>query len=175
MTRQEFIDDVVGWPDLISFCCDYGYDYIDDIYSEDARDDYINEHLVEMARNADDWSSLYDELSEIPTGYDYYRLTDYGEWEGLGNHGDFDDFKNDVLEWADDEDIWEEDEEEPIDDDDDDDDFVVEDEPISIGELIGACSSQLQQIGDNKRTEEAAEDEAFEDFVSGCVTIAEGE
>lgn len=106
---------------------------------------------------------------------DEVNRDDYGEWSGLGDY-EFNEYKDDVLEWADDQDIWEDDEEEPLpeDDEDEDDDFVA-DEPISIGELMGVCNSQLQQIGTDKQAKEAADDEAFEVFVAGCVTIVEGE
>lgn len=175
MTRQQFIDEVNYWWELIDFCNDNECSYCDDVYSEESRDDYINEELVDMARNADSWSSLLDILKDITTGYDYYRRTDYGDWEGLGDY-EFSDYKDDVLEWADDQEIWEDDEEEPLpeDDEDEDDDFVA-DEPISIGELMGVCNSQLRQIGVDKKVNEAADDEAFEVFVAGCVTIVEGE
>lgn len=175
MTRQQFIDEVNDWWELIDFCNEYECSYCEDVYSEESRDDYINEDLVDMARNADSWSSLLDILNDITTGYDYYRRTDYDDWEGLGDY-EFNDYKNDVLEWADNNEIWEDDEEEALPEVDyDDDDFVVADEPMSIGELIGVCSSQLQQIGTDKKAKEAADDEAFEVFVAGCVTIVEGE
>lgn len=176
MTRQQFIDEVNDWWELIDFCNDEGCSYCEDVYSEESRDDYINEELVDMARNADSWASLRDNLNDIDTDYDYYRCTDYGDWEGLGDY-EFRDYKEDVLEWADEQDIWEDDEEEPLPEDVEDDngtDFVA-DEPISIGELMGVCSSQLQQIGTDKKAETAADDEAFEVFVAGCVTIVEGE
>ena len=175
MTRQQFIDEVNDWWELIDFCNDEGCSYCDDVYSEESRDDYINEQLVDMARNADSWSELLDTLNDITTGYDYYRRDDYGEWSGLGDY-EFNEYKDDVLEWADDQEIWEDDEEEPLpeDDEDEDDDFVA-DEPISIGELMGVCNSQLQQIGTDKQAKEAADDETFEVFVAGCVTIVEGE
>lgn len=179
MTRSEFIDEINDWWELIDFCSDNGCSYCDDVYSDDARDDFINECLVDMARNANNWSSLLDTLNEITTGYDYYVHTDYGEWNGLDD-GDFIGYKNDVLEWADNQDIWDDDEEEPPtpvsnDIDEEDDDFIVADELISIDELIGACRSQLQQIGnDNKETIDIDE-EAFEIFVTSCVTIMEEE
>lgn len=176
MTRQQFIDEVNDFGELIDFCYNEGCSYCNDVYSEESRDNCINEELVDMARNADNWSSLLDTLSDIATEYDYYRRTDYGRWEGLGDY-EFDDYKDDVLEWADDRDIWEDDEEEPLpeDNEDDDDNDIAVDEPISIGDLMGVCNSQLQQIGADKKTEAEADDEAFEVFVSSCVTIAEGE
>ena len=124
MTRQQFIDEVNEWQELINFCNDEGCSCCNDVYSEEDRDDYINERLVDMARNADSWSELLDTLSDITTGYDYYRRDDYGEWCGLDDY-EFDDYKDDVLEWADDQDIWEDDEEEPLPEDDEDEGIVI--------------------------------------------------
>lgn len=114
MTRQEFIDDIRYWSDLIDFCSDNGCDYCEDIYDSDAWNDYVNDDVAEMARN-DGWRDIlsvlqgYDEIS----GYDYYRRNDYGEWIGLDDD-DFESYKDDVCEWMDNNDYWdEEDEEEP--------------------------------------------------------------
>lgn len=174
MTRQQFIEEITDWYKLIDFCDDEECDCCDDVYSEETRDDYINDKLVDMARNANSWSSLLDTLNDITVGYDHYRHTDNGDWEGLGNF-EFCEYKDEVLEWGDDNDIWEDDEEEEPLPDEDEEDFVLADEPISIGELMGVCSSQPQQIGTDKQAKEAADDEAFEVFVAGCVTIVEGE
>lgn len=174
MTRQDFIDNVNDFDELIDFCNDYECDLCEDVYSETARDEYIDDNLRDMAYNAEGWQDLLDTLNAIVTGYDWYRRDDYDDWEGLGDY-EFEQYKQDVLEWADDNDIWEEDEEEALPEDDDDDEEFVADEPMSIGELMGVCSSQLQQIGTDKKAETAADDEAFEVFVAGCVTIVEGE
>lgn len=114
MTRQEFIDNIHYWSELIEFCSDNGCDYCEDIYSSDAWNDYVDDDVAEMAGN-DGWRVIldvlqgYDELS----GYDYYRRNDYGEWIGLDDD-DFESYKDDVCGWMDDNDYWdEEDEEEP--------------------------------------------------------------
>lgn len=173
MTRQQFIDDVNYWWELIDFCNDNGCSYCDDVYSEEIRDEHINECLVDMARNADSWLSLLDTLGNITIGYDYYKCTDYGDWEGLDDY-EFRDYKDDVLEWGDNNDIWEEDEEEPLHEDDAD-DVEFEPEPISLGELMGACSSQLHQICQDTQNKVSECDEAFEEFVAGYITIQKGE
>lgn len=175
MTRQQFIDEVNDWRELIDFCNDEECSYCEDVYSEESRNDYINEGLVDMARYAGSWDSLLDILSDITTGYDYYRRTDYDDWVGLDDY-EFRGYKDDVLAWADDQDIWEDGEEEPLPEDveDDNDTDFVANEPISIGELMDVCSSQFQQIGTDKKAETAVDDEAFESFVSG-LAIMKGE
>lgn len=82
MTRQEFIDDVTSWSELIDFCYDQDCDICEDIYSEEAKDDHFNNDLVEMARNANDWEELLETLNDIPTGYDYYICNEYDEFRG---------------------------------------------------------------------------------------------
>ncbi len=183
MTRQEFIEDVNSWVDLLDFCSDQGCDCCENVYSEYDRDSYIDDNLVVMARNADSWESLKDTLSDISTGYDYYYHDDNGDWVGLDDDGDdFEDYKDDVLEWADNHDVFEdeeEDEEEDFNDffceDEEDDDYIAPEEPISIGELLGACNSQLTNINKASKEEAAEEAAEFELFVAGCVTIKKGE
>lgn len=133
MTRAEFIDTVNRWSELIEFCSDEECDICDDIYSDDERDDYINQRLCDIASDSDDWRSLRDELYDIITGYDYYLYESWTSWYGLTDN-DFADYKQRVLEWMDDEDWWDdEDDEEYYEDeffDDDYDEDWFEDEPI---------------------------------------------
>lgn len=180
MTRQQFVDEVNDWWDLTDFCYDNDCSYCDDVYPEDSRDERINEYLVNMARDADCWQSLLDSLSSIETGYEYYRETDDGTWVGLDNTYDFESYKDDVLDWGDSNDIWDDDEEEPLyespfsDDETEDDDFVTN-EPISVSELMSECNSQFQQLYSDKQEKEVADDGAFEVFISDYATVSEGE
>lgn len=142
MTRAEFIDEVQCWSELIDFCYDSECDYCSDVYDDDAKDEYFNEELVSLAENADGWRDLYRQLDDIPTGYDYYIRNDYDEWRGADD-GDFDSYKEDILEWGDNCDIWDEEEEDDIDeeeitDDEDleDEDFEELEEGCSLGELL---------------------------------------
>ena len=172
MTRTEFLEDVNSWWELIEFCSNEGCDTCEDIYSEDSRDEYINEQLMAWARE-DTWQELYSRLENIPTGYDYYRDDGYGEWVGMDD-GDFDEYKDDVLEWMDNHGYWDEE-----DDDEDVDIFAeelerekaeaeeapVEEEAFSIGELMDMCSIALVSIQKENvlRTQEANEN--FSNFV----------
>ena len=156
MTRQEFIDDVTCWGELIDFCNDEGCDYLDNIYDEDARDDYINEYQLEDWVRNNTWSNLYSLLDDIPSGYDYYRIDEYGDWEGLDDY-DFGDYKDDVLRWADDIGIFDEEDEEedPADygiEDEEVDDEEIE-EPISMFELLSDCQDTYQKISEEEADE----------------------
>ena len=112
MTRREFIDNIHYWSELLDFCSDTGCDYCDDIYDAEQWNSCIDDDVYEMARNSS-WRTIldvlqgYDELS----GYDYYRRDDYGEWHGL-DEDDLSSYKDDILNWGDDREIWDEDEEE---------------------------------------------------------------
>ena len=179
MTRQEFIDDVTTWSELLSFCDDEGCTLCEDVYSDDSKNEYYDEELVDMARNAGSWQELYNQLEDIPDGYEYYIRDDYGEFRGADD-ADFDSHKEDVLEWMDDGDYWE------YDDDDEDDEegpvrgeYVdhedvepIEAEDVSIAELFTTCNSKLQKIdADTEAAARAAEEEDEEAFNDFCAEV----
>ena len=156
MTRQEFIDEIYEWGRLIDFCNDEGCDYLDNIYTEDARDDYINEYQLEDWARNNTWRNLYSLLEDLTADYDYYRIDEYGDWVGLDDY-DFDDYKDDVLRWADDRGIFDEEDEEedPADygiEDEEVDDEEVE-EPISMFELLSGCQDTYQKISEEEADE----------------------
>lgn len=113
MTRQEFIDDILDMSDLYNFCANTrGYDHvIEDVYTEDALDDFVNNEVS----NYTDWRDLYSFLNDIPTGYDWYRIDCYGDITGIDD-SEFEDIKSDLLdeldsdEWFEEEDQDEEEE-----------------------------------------------------------------
>lgn len=110
MTRQEFIDEAYGWYHLIDFCSAAGCDICEDIYSDGDRDYEIEEDLNDMIRDHN-WREILETLQDYDrnSGYEYYRRDEYGDWYGLDNN-DFDQYKNDILAWADDNGIWNDDE-----------------------------------------------------------------
>lgn len=177
MTRQEFIDDVTTWSDLLGFCDDYDCSVCEDVYTEENKDDRLNDNLVGMARNANNWEELLVTLSDIPTGYDYYIRNGYDEFR-QADDDDFDAYKDDVLEWMDDRAYWDEydEEEEPEEYLDPEDEVPVEKENVSFAELFTACSSQVQKLESNKIEDaavaERAEATAFDELcVSAGVTV----
>lgn len=70
MTRNEFLDNVNDWYELIEFCNDMGCSYCDDVYSEESMNDDINERLADWACEYT-WQELLSKLDDIPSGYDY--------------------------------------------------------------------------------------------------------
>ena len=173
MTRAEFIDEVQNWSELIDFCNDEGCNYCEDIYDDYQKDEYFDDQIVEMARNAEGWQDLLDSLRDIPDGSDYYRRDDYGEWYAVDDD-DFDNYKQDILEWADDNDIWEEEEEENVDEEessDDEDDFDEEklEEGCSLGELFTSCNTRLQTIEQAREQEKEQEERNFEQLIAAAM------
>lgn len=174
MTRGEFIENVQCWSDLLSFCYDEGCDYCEDIYTEDSKDEYFNDSIVEMARYADNWQDLYRQLDDIPTGYNYYINDDDG-WRGADDD-DFEEYKSDVLQWADDGEIWDEedDEDEEVSEEeyesdetlDVDDDIEALEEGCSLGELFTSSATKLQTIEIEAERKREQEEQFFEQFIA---------
>lgn len=183
MTRQEFLDDVCSFDELRDFCYDNDCTICDDIYDDDSKDDYINERLSDMADDADSWQSLYRTLEDIPTGYDYYRLDDYGDFNGLDDD-DFEDYKNDVLEWMDNREYWEEDEDPEEEEyfppeeecnEEENDEEPYEDDIQPVDELFSLCSEQLRVIDAKREAEEQRSEEEFLAFTAEIgVVVNEG-
>lgn len=145
MKRQEFIDEVGYWGDLIDFCNQEGCEVCEDIYSSGDRDYEIEEDLCEMVRDSS-WREILDSLQayDRDSGYDYYLKNDWGDFEGLNDYEDFTSYKDDVLDWGDDNDIWDEDDEDEDEDEepqpyiDPEDAIPLEIEDISIEELLSS-------------------------------------
>lgn len=162
MTRADFYNTITTWPQLIQFCRDVGCSYTSDVYSEAARDEYIEDSLVDWAREGT-WQELRDRLCDIPTGYEYYE-EDYGDWRPLDD-GNLAAFRDDVAEWCDDCDYWDEEE-----DYDEYDDYIeeapnidpedidpIEEEDCSLDELFDAghiCIRNIEELERQRCQEE---------------------
>lgn len=178
MTRTEFINEVQDWRGLQNFCGDEGCHICDDVYSDEAKDDYIDDYLTDMARRADGWKDLYNILEDIPTGYYYYLLDEFEEFRGLDT-SDFEIFKDDALEWGDINGIWDNEEEEDYEEQADEEpappEVAAEDEEndgfeaegCSIGDLFAASASCLREIEISEQKAKEQEDSTFEIFIAG--------
>ena len=149
MTRQEFIDDVQYWSELIDFCYEEGCYVCEDVYTSDQRDDRIDEDVSEMMRN-NSWRTILDTLQtyDDQSGYEYYSLDGYGDWIGLDDD-DLASYKDDVLEWMDNNGRWGDENDE--DENDEDDNIPTEAEDLSLNELFNAgvdVMQSCQQEGD---------------------------
>lgn len=183
MTRDEFIDDVVDFYDLRNFCYDYDCDELDDVYDSRGLDGYINNSLIDWAREVGDWEELREKLDDISTGYDYYKIDGYGDIIGLDDY-DFAEYKDAVLDWGDRNGVWDQDEEE----EEIEEDYSGEEEPhykpssqvtpdteapvedgCSLNELFLSGFGQLQTIIAEDIVAANEENEAFKQFVSSAV------
>lgn len=175
MTRDEFINEIETVGELKDFCYDNDCDECDDVFSEEDMNDCVDDDLYEYVRH-NDWRDTLSFLENIPTYSDtgYYYRDDYGDFCSL-DYDDFDDYKDRVLEWCDNNDIWDEPdedntedvveiEEEPDVPEEDEDDFML-DEGCSLDELFNTCKSDLQIIKSEENQREQASDVAFADLI----------
>lgn len=110
MTRQEFIENVNSFYDLLNFCSDQGIDELcNDIFDAS----YLNDILLESIRDMDDWEAIRAFLQQIPPRCEYYREDGYGGYEDADPF--FDEYKNYVCQNMDENNDWDEEEEDPED------------------------------------------------------------
>lgn len=147
MTRSEFLDNITEWYELKDFCNDFDCDVCEDIYDDDDYDDCVEEDIRDAIANYG-WRDIRDFLGNLPGGYDYYRRNSTLDYDGLGDD-DFEDYKEDVLEWGDDCGVWEDEEE------------SVEEEDFSVGDLIGMCGVVFVAIQNDEAEKQKEDDEAF--------------
>ena len=176
MTREEFNNDINTVWELRDFCWDVSCEIGDEIYDADGRDDYI--HECQLCDYNDSWQNLLRFLQDIPTGYDWYYVDDYGAWFGFDD-GDpeFDEFKDRIRDWCDDNGVFDEEDEDEEDDEDGEtaepeygvtDPDALEDEADgpSFFQLCHESSGMLRQLRSDsaaaarRREEEEAADEA---------------
>ena len=143
MTRREFEDDVCSFDDLIDLCSEEGCSECSDIYSYDDYNTAVNEELEDRV-SYDGWIEIRDWLDSLPTGYDWYRKSEWdGSWKSLNDYDDFDRYKENVRDWMDEYGRWDDDEEEaPYEDPED---LVpVEQEAVSFEELMMSGSAVVE-------------------------------
>ena len=125
MTRDYFDEYVNDYGDLLDFCDEVGCEYLSDVI----REEDLDSHVCDDIRNAmrfDTWDTIRDELCNIQEGYDYYRRNGSFNYDSLSEY-DFEDDKNAVLEWA---------EENGVFDDEDEEDAREESEEVKVNEVI---------------------------------------
>lgn len=168
MTRSEFLDNITEWYELKDFCNDFDCDVCEDIYDDDDYDDCVDEDIRDAIADYS-WRDIRDFLGNLPSGYDYYRRNSALDYDGLGDD-DFEDYKEDVLEWGDDYGVWEDEEEEEYAEDDDfldsqeeepNEEESVEEEDFSVGDLIGMCGVVFVAIQNDEAEKQKEDDEAF--------------
>lgn len=149
MTRQDFLDNVTTWDGLIDFCNEIGYD-VDEIYSEDARNDYIEDDIAELVRDVT-WREVLTALENYDSisGYDWYLRDDWGEWTGLEDgDAEFDNYKENVEEWAAENDCFDDAEDEDEEDEESDRAEPLGYDPDTGEVFVGVCPPSDCSIDD---------------------------
>lgn len=175
MTRQDFIDNVNTYYDLVDFCQEIDY-YVDGIYSEDERDDLIYEEIIDMVRSCS-WNEIKNYLDDMPEGYDYYYKNEWGEWIGY-DYDQIDEFKELVLDYADENDLFDRDDEEDENDTADEEDEPEESEeaqeedndPVELGcdmgDFLTSGNSVMEAIRERADADKRAYDFAMQRFLN---------
>lgn len=166
MTRDEFIEDVNDWYDLRMFCDENGCYECTDILSKDEVDEHINNSLRDIVDNVGNWEELLERLLDFPTYDGFFVRDDYGGFREL-DEDDFDSYKESVLGWADNEELFDEDNDQEYDESNDinldmdsaeedlermleendpDRDYEIGNEEISLGELFSLKEGDVQWI-----------------------------
>lgn len=126
MTRQEFIQNITTWRELLNFCWEYDCNVCENIIPHDELRDYIAEDFSQYAYEYS-WVDIRDWLNSIDNNASFYYRD--GSFDYTSVDDDFASYKQDVLDWCDeDASVFDEDEdvEYPFEDDFllDDDDFL---------------------------------------------------
>lgn len=173
MTRQEFINNVTEWSELIEFCNDMDCSYCDDVVSEDDLGERIRDDYIEFGHQYS-WTEIRGWLDNIVDGYDYYVRQGSFEYVYLDDEGDFDEYKNDVIGWMDDNGLWDEDYDDTEEDEEDlieetltdgEDDEEIPEEDITVSDLFSMCSGMLQTIEEDKQKAAKEEEEQLARFI----------
>lgn len=170
MTREEFVDVVNCFCDLINTDQEYGIGVCDElVLAED-----LDEAIAEDFRYTDyGWVDIRNWLNDIEEGYECYKRTGSFEYEYLTD-ADFDEYKAELLRSMiddgyidDDEDGIEEHEDEDVyyvlSDGDDAESVELEppEEDIAVAELFSICNSNFRVLkSEDERKREADEEEA---------------
>ncbi len=140
MLREEFIEDIADWEDLLSFCEEHFIDTCCNIYCQyDAYNQIISR--IDNAINYDNytWEDIRDDLNDISSGCEYYL--DEGGLCFTDISDDFEQWKGDVLDLCDNEGIWDGECEE---DETDNESFLPTEEPES--ELTQADTDSFNEM-----------------------------
>lgn len=98
MTRQEFIQNVTTWRELLNFCWEYDCNVCENIIPHDGLCDYISEDFSQYAYEYS-WVDIRDWLNSIDNNASFYYRD--GSFDYTSVDDDFASYKQDVLDWCD--------------------------------------------------------------------------
>jgi hypothetical protein len=147
MTRDEFVETITTWDDLIVFCSENELAACDDICTETDMDYDIDTSIEEYIQGHF-WYSLLEFLEDIERGYDWYVKAGFLEFYPAANE-DFERRKALAIDQMDGH--WDEDyHDELVEDIDETYESTGEEqfdvESLSIPELISVCYEEYMQI-----------------------------
>lgn len=129
MTRRDFLENMNTIGDLLTWGFDNDADEItQDVFDQSSLSDYLDEVIREMIRH-ETWQHVRDFLRDIPDDAEYVRFTAYGIEEVC-----FADLRDELLEFGDSNDKWDEEEEE--DEGEEDEDWDVPDTSFLFGAAV---------------------------------------
>ena len=188
MTRDEFIEEINSFSDLINWCSENNCDVCSDIWYCDSYDEWVSQKIEELGSDGSSWQYIRDRLNSMESGFDWYRMDRYGDFVGIDDD-DFEDYKDAALEWGDDTDIWDARTRRTTfhTDADPEDAVPIEEEDISIDDMFASSndvfsaeSGAIATLKAKERSEAIAaqreevlaadlaeEQEVFEKFLSG--------
>lgn len=137
MRRDEFIEEINNIYDLMDFCWNNNYDsFVENIYGDESRNEYIENDISERRSCGDSWWEIRDWLYSIDDhgDYDYWRLDDWGDWQGVDDCL-FEELKENLLEELDSDGFFED-----ADEDDEEADDYCDDGNPRFDEPVGAAS-----------------------------------
>ena len=186
MRRQDFIDNINTFDDLLSFCDNNGYEqFFEDYVDEDYADECLNEMFVDVIREFG-WSEARDQMNNQDTGYTWYRRDAWGDLVGCDDD-DFESLKDEVLDYVDDDEAW--DDEEPVEEEyepEPDPEPCVQDEDAEAVDVDGllavnsqllvemapaACACEEGAEGEQPPENEEEDDGCGDDGEDECVSI----
>lgn len=113
MTRREFIDEITTFSELKDLCYEEGCYELDEYFDGSDFENYANDDLYEYVRDGDRWDYVRDALNALDDSYDFYYRNGMLDYTGFTrDDGEFDDLKQNVLEWMDDNERWDDEEDE---------------------------------------------------------------
>ena len=186
MTRDYFLENIESWPELLELCNDEECDICENIFSQEVMDDQINEDLRSFYVRDYDWTEIRDILYDIPTGYDYYRCDGMLNYVCMNDYGDFNSYKDKVLDWMDDNDRWDNEDDdcderyctEAESSDKEPEEPPIENEDFSVDVLFGMCFASMTAIRKEEAEKEQKSqkelDAAFSELTKPFKTITAG-
>ncbi len=162
MTRNYFLDYIDEFDGLKDLCREHDCDICDGIIDSRQFDEYVDDDISE-ALPYHNWQEIRDMLNGIPYGYDYYRVDGSFDYSGLDSY-DFESYKQEVLEWMDENGLWDYEADEEEDENDSEEVEVlepeepeVEEEDFTVSDLMSMCGAELLSI--NRASEQRRREE----------------